>query len=336
MNKMLHRSYPAMEKALRRMSIAMAFAIVAVGLAITGVAQDAAETNPAPAVDQPQPAAKRFVDFTRDIAPILEARCASCHEGEGAKNGFLVGDRDAVLGFVQAGSSSDSSLWTDYLMPQKVDITQPSLLMPPDGPLPKGELALLRLWIEEGADWPEGAKLAGSVVAAPVGELSANARAFRAIGYFHPAIVHFPIALLTIAAVSVALSYVLGAGYARFGYACLALGAWFSIVSVVMGWSFAETRGFGAWSQMLASGASEEESNQFFHRWLGTATAIGAVLVMIAGWRAKREDGSRPGHLWRIGTLLLFVLVGIVGHQGGELVYGDIFAKALEQLQGPK
>jgi uncharacterized membrane protein len=325
-----------MEKALRRMSIAMAFAIVAVGLAITGVAQDAAETNPVPAVDQPQPAAKRFVDFARDIAPILEARCASCHEGEGAKNGFLVGDRDAVLGFVQAGSSSDSSLWTDYLMPQKVDVTQPSLLMPPDGPLPKGELALLKLWIDEGADWPEGAKLAGSIAAAPVGELSANARAFRAIGYFHPAIVHFPIALLTIAAVSVALSYVLGAGYARFGYACLALGAWFSIVSVVMGWSFAETRGFGAWSQMLASGASEEESNQFFHRWLGTATAIGAVLVMIAGWRAKREDGSRPGHLWRIGTLLLFVLVGIVGHQGGELVYGDIFAKALEQLQGPK
>lgn len=336
MNKMLHRSCPMGKMVLRCMTIAMALGVVADGLASIGSAQEAAETNQAPAVAQPQPAAKRFVDFTRDIAPILESRCASCHEGEGAKNGFIVGDRDAVLGYLQSGSSADSSLWTDYLMPQVVDVTQPSLLMPPDGPLPKGELALLKLWIDEGADWPEGAKLVGAVAPAPVGDLSANARVFRAIGYFHPAIVHFPIALLTIAAVSVGMSYLFGAGYARFGYACLVLGAWFSIVSVVMGWSFAETRGFGAWSQMLASGASEEESNQFFHRWLGTATAIGAVLVMIAGWRAKREDGSRPGHLWRIGTLLLFVLVGIVGHQGGELVYGDIFAKALEQLQLPK
>jgi hypothetical protein len=28
-------------------------------------------------------------------------------------------------------------------------------------------------------------------------------------------------------------------------------------------------------------------------------------------------------------------LVGIVGHQGGEMVYGDIFAQALEQINRP-
>jgi uncharacterized membrane protein len=286
-----------------------------------------------PPVDIATPS-RKLVDFAKDIAPILLARCASCHEGEGAKGGFFVGDRDTVLGYVQSGSSSDSALWTDYLMADPMTLDKPSLIMPPDGPLPRGELALLKLWLDEGAEWPEG-MVVGSKVEATAGdggELSLSQRVFRAIGYFHPAIVHFPIALISVAAASVVLSYLFGPGFARFAYACLVIGALFAVISAVMGWSFAETRGFSSWSQMITAQATEEESNQFFHRWLGTVTAVLGLVVCIAGWRSRQSDGSRPGHFWRLGTLILALLVGIVGHQGGELVYGDIFGKALEQF----
>jgi hypothetical protein len=112
----------------------------------------------------------------------------------------------------------------------------------------------------------------------------------------------------------------------------LVIGALFAIVSAVMGWSFAEIRGFASWDTMLAADATEKQSNEFFHRWLGSATAIIGLIVCYLGSRAKQSDGSRPGHAWRIGTILLALLVGAVGHQGGELVYGDIFAKAIEQF----
>jgi uncharacterized membrane protein len=206
--------------------------------------------------------------------------------------------------------------------------------MPPDGHLPANELALLKLWMDEGASWPEGTSLAGKPIGTSVEgtQTSSTPPWFQAIGYFHPAMVHFPIALMTIAAASVLMSYVLGDRYAQFAYTCLVLGFLFSIATAVMGWSFADSRGYGDWSKMLSANSSEEQRNIFFHRWLGSAIGVVGLLVVIAGWRARREDGSRPGHLWRAGTLLVAIMVMIVGHQGGELVYGDLLAKAWEQL----
>lgn len=287
-----------------------------------------------PAAESPKPTtAAKLIDFARDVAPILQARCSECHEGEKAKNDFVIGDREAVMGFVTEGSAADSSLWTDYLMAAKGRNGESSLLMPPDGPLPANELAVLKLWMDEGASWPEGATLSGAPVAPPTTEAaSSSPNWFRAIGYLHPAFVHFPIALLLMAAASAMTSYVLGDRYAQFAYSCLVLGFLFAIATAVMGWSFAEARGYGDWSKMITANATEDESNIFFHRWLGSATVLVGLIVVIAGWKARQPDGSRPGHIWRIGTLLLAMLVATVGHQGGELVYGDLLAKAMEQL----
>ncbi|MCU0709916.1 MAG: hypothetical protein MUF23_16665 [Pirellula sp.] len=275
----------------------------------------------------------KLVDFARDVAPILQSRCAECHEGEKAKNDFVIGDREAVMGFITEGSAADSSLWTDYLVAPKGTSAEPSLLMPPDGPLPAHELAVLKLWMDEGASWPEGATLTGSPTPSPAAESTASSpNWFRAIGYLHPAFVHFPIALLLMAAASAVTSYLLGDRYAQFAYSCLVLGFLFAIATAVMGWSFAEARGYSDWSKMITAKATEDESNIFFHRWLGLATVLVGLIVVVAGWKARQPDGTRPGHLWRIGTLLLAMLVATVGHQGGELVYGDLLAKAMEQL----
>ncbi|MFN6127401.1 MAG: DUF2231 domain-containing protein [Planctomycetota bacterium] len=320
---MLHRSF-----ATPRTVVGLWSLIAALVLGLPAISQE----QPKEETKQPAATASKLIDLARDVAPIFQKRCAECHEGDKAKNGFLIGDRDAVLGFVTPGSAADSSLWTDYLMAPPPKAGETDLRMPPDGPLPPGELAVLKLWMDEGAAWPEGTTLGDKPVETAAIDASTKPAWFRAIGYIHPAIVHFPIALLIIAAVSVLASYVLGDRYAQFAFNCLVLGFLFSIATAVMGWSFAESRGYGDWTKMISTKSTDEEASIFLHRWVGSAVAIVGLIVVIAGWRNRQPDGTRPGHFWRIGTLVLAMLVGWVGHEGGELVYGDLIGKAMSHF----
>ena len=105
-----------------------------------------------------------------------------------------------------------------------------------------------------------------------------------------------------------------------------------SVVTVIMGWGFAENKGYPAWNKMLSYNATHHEINFFYHRWLGTLTALLGIACVVAGLIARRNKSSSWNHGWRIGAMLLAVLVALVGHQGGELIYGDIFEKAIERL----
>jgi uncharacterized membrane protein len=269
---------------------------------------------------------QKITNFARDIAPILREKCNSCHNGDNARNGFVVLKRDAFLGFVEPGKVSDSSIWTDYLVQPPKEKQPDSLVMPPEGPLKAPELALIRLWIEEGAEW--------SVIEQSVVESSPSIfrRAFLAIGYFHPAMVHFPIALFLVGGLCAFLSYFLGPKCQSTAFQCLTLAAFSSVVTVVMGWGFAETKGYPAWNKMLSYDATQEEINFFYHRWLGTLTALLGIACVFAGLIARRNKSKTWNNGWRLGTILLAALVGLVGHQGGELIYGDIFQKAIERL----
>jgi len=145
--------------------------------------------------------------------------------------------------------------------------------------------------------------------------------------------VHFPIAFYFLSGACAALSYFLGPRCQALAFQSLVLGAITSIATVLMGWSFAETQGFSAWTQLLDANATHEQQNFFMHRWLGTLTAVLGIVCVLAGLIARRTKSSKFNHMWRVGAIALAGLVGLVGHQGGELVYGDIFEKALEQLR---
>ena len=284
-----------------------------------------------------EPNVNRIVDFSRDIAPLLQDKCLSCHEGDKAKGGFVISDRDAVLGFLEPGNAADSSLWTDYLIQPSRDASNDSLVMPPDGPLDSSQLAIIKLWIDEGADWPEGETIGLRKEepdrTAQDRSLSMSTKIYRAIGYFHPAMVHFPITLYFLSGLCAFLSYFLGPKCKATAFQCLVIAALTSVVTVIMGWSFADTQGYAEWSKGLAANATHDEQNFFLHRWLGTATAFLGMLTVAVGLFASRTKSDRLNHGWRIGAIVLACLVGLVGHQGGELVYGDIFDKALEQLR---
>ncbi len=275
------------------------------------------------------------VDFARDIAPLLQDKCLSCHEGEKAKNGFDISDRDALMGYVEPGNAAASSLWTDYLTQQTPD----SLVMPPDGPLNASQLGIFYLWMDEGADWPVGLSISarvkdasGSAEQKTNGIVSLGTKAYLAIGYFHPAMVHFPIALYFVAGACAFLSYFLGPRCQSTAFQCVTLAAVTGILTAFMGWSFAELQGYPDWNKPLPASATHNQLNLFYHRWLGSLTAVLGVVCVFLALMARRNKSDKLNHAWRIGAMALAALVGVVGHQGGEMVYGDIFDKAIQQL----
>ena len=302
--------------------------------------------------EEPSSDEGRIVDFHRDIAPLLRTRCLNCHQGENPKGGFIVFDRESVLAYISPSDIDGSSLWTDYLIQPSRELDSESLIMPPDGPLRPGELALFKLWIEEGAQWPEASSQ--GALASPSAQGSDQtaeshalleqdagvnasavtqdfaARAFKASGYLHPALVHFPVALLVLAGGCAFLSFFLGARCESMAFHLLWIGALSCLFSSVAGWSFAETRGYTQWSQFPSPESTPEIKAAFAHRWLGiatTAVSITAVLIGMIGYRIRSRSMT---NLWLMTTFFLVILVSYTGHKGGELVYGDIFEKIRE------
>lgn len=111
--------------------------------------------------------AVRKVDFAEQIKPVLERSCVVCHRGDKPRSNFRVDSRDALLkggaSGVEAivpGHSEQSSLF-DYVS-SKASASE----MPPKAErerfpaLTAHEIALLRTWIDQGADWPMEVSLA--------------------------------------------------------------------------------------------------------------------------------------------------------------------------------
>merc|ERR1712146_12045 len=135
-------------------------------------------------------------------------------------------------------------------------------------------------------------------------------------GYFHPAVVHFPIALLTVSALFVILHWLFKGNFKEFAFYLLMLGAAGSIVACTKGWAFAPERSLGG-------GIFDVNHELFRHRWLGVGVAVFTTLLTILAMRARKSDSRMAQFTWQAGVLLAAGLVGIAGHQGGELVYGE-------------
>lgn len=132
------------------------------------------------------------------------------------------------------------------------------------------------------------------------------------LGKFHPPACHFPIALLFAAALAELLGIVTGRsffeGAARY---CLWFGAVGAILSALLGWFMAGFR-FVDHSDLLT-----------LHRWVGTAVAIGASLVLLLSERCRHHPDKANARLaFRIGLVIVVSLVLYVGFLGGAMIYG--------------
>ena len=273
----------------------------------------------------------KLANFQRDVAPILRSRCLACHGPQDAKNEFRVDDPEILLDYVEANDVESSPLYTDYLTTDDED-----LLMPPaakGGPLTPGELALIRVWIEEGANWPDDYQLVDAKLVEqtqPVESRSLTDRLWVAIGYLHPATIHFPIALFLLGAVFTVVGWKWPQLGTQIPLTCLLIGTASAIAAAAMGWSLAPTKGYGAGWEFLSF---EREVDA--HRWSGTIVTLVACLSTLAAGAAYWKDSAGFHKIWRAGLLFCGITVGLVGHQGGEMTYGrDFYPEMLRVLLG--
>jgi len=129
----------------------------------------------------------------------------------------------------------------------------------------------------------------------------------------HPLFVHFPIALVLIAAAGEAVATLSGnLRWHSVAVANLRAGAAFAVVAAIAGWRLASASGGDA-SSILE-----------WHRWLGTIGTLVTIGAALATWSA----GGRPRvGLWiyRITLVGAASLVAATGHLGALLVWGADF-----------
>ena len=104
------------------------------------------------------------VDFRSDIRPIFQEHCIGCHGPTQQMGGMRLDRRSSAMGIrlgttIGPGNAEGSKL---YL---KLIGTKYGSRMPPTGPLPSEQIALIKAWIDQGAEWPDD--LAGEKASAP-------------------------------------------------------------------------------------------------------------------------------------------------------------------------
>jgi ankyrin repeat protein len=113
----------------------------------------------------------RRVDFAREIKPLLERSCAGCHSGQKPRGHFRIDALDAILKGGASGESaivpwhSENSRLIDYVSGHVPDSEMPPMSQREKYPALMGEdIALLRAWIDQGAEWPTGLRLSAPKV----------------------------------------------------------------------------------------------------------------------------------------------------------------------------
>src|SRR5258706_6764393 len=103
--------------------------------------------------------APKSPDFAKDIQPIFAERCYECHGEKKQKSSFRLDVKSTALAggesgkpAIVPGKSSASALI------RHITSSDPDEMMPPKGErLTADQIAALRKWIDQGANWPEAA-----------------------------------------------------------------------------------------------------------------------------------------------------------------------------------
>ena len=123
--------------------------LVTVVMAITSVSAWA-QTAPAPGTAEPS----LKVEYDQHVKPILAAKCFSCHGPRQQQSGLRLDRRQLALRggdygpVIIPGKSGESKLI------HRIIGSEAGLQMPPTGALEEDDIAVLKAWIDQGADMP--------------------------------------------------------------------------------------------------------------------------------------------------------------------------------------
>jgi mono/diheme cytochrome c family protein len=96
------------------------------------------------------------VDFTRDIQPILEKSCYSCHGDKLQMGRLRLDSKTAAMNGGQSGTLIHAGKSTESILYQRVAGVGDQARMPMGAkPLEAAQIALIKAWIDQGAKWPD-------------------------------------------------------------------------------------------------------------------------------------------------------------------------------------
>jgi uncharacterized membrane protein len=134
-------------------------------------------------------------------------------------------------------------------------------------------------------------------------------------GRLHPLLLHFPIALVLVAAGAELVAilthrrawHVVAAANVR-------AGAMFAVATAITGWLFA------------SASAVDDLRSLEWHRWIGTAAVVATISAALASAGIDRQSPTTRW-MYRIALVWAAALVGITGHLGARLVWGTGFLR---------
>ena len=104
------------------------------------------------------PAARRPIDFAKDIQPIFAVHCYDCHGPNKQEAQFRLDAREIAFKGGELGPAIIPGKSAESLLIRAVAGVKPDLVMPKKGErLTAEQIGLLRAWIDQGANWPESA-----------------------------------------------------------------------------------------------------------------------------------------------------------------------------------
>jgi len=109
-------------------------------------------------VEELPPPAKHKINFVKEILPIFKKHCVKCHGQEKQKSGFRIDVRELALEGGDMGRNiiPDNSAESP-LVHFMSGLDEETVMPPKGGVLGDKTLGLIRAWIDQGADWPDGA-----------------------------------------------------------------------------------------------------------------------------------------------------------------------------------
>ncbi|MCC6427144.1 MAG: DUF1553 domain-containing protein [Phycisphaerales bacterium] len=111
-------------------------------------------TEPATAIQPPSPGRK--IDYQHDVRPILAKACYECHAGRTRRGGLRLDSRaDAMKGGKSGTGIVPANPDGSLLLRRVLGLDDEDQMPLEQDPLPPEEIETLRLWIEQGAVWPD-------------------------------------------------------------------------------------------------------------------------------------------------------------------------------------
>ena len=106
------------------------------------------------------PSSVEAADFETDVAPILIQRCLECHKGPHPAGGLSLDSKAGLFAGGESGPSIKRGMPNDSYVIERINEGE---MPPPVKGVPQNlsadEVSILKNWIADGAQWPEGRTL---------------------------------------------------------------------------------------------------------------------------------------------------------------------------------